>query len=564
MINIFIASLVGSMIIIGNGYLLKFLIFKKKSKFDIFIDSINGYIFIGFFGLIINFFYPLNNFIGSIFIIFSIIFFIYFFLNFENKKLIIIILIYLSFTTFSILTFSNINRPDAGLYHLPFTSILNENKLILGLTNLHYRFGHTSIFQYISAIQVNFFFKKEFLNIPLALLPGFYFLFLYKNFKSEINKNNEKNIISIFLIIVFSIYSFNRYSSLGNDGPANIFFLILIVIIVKIENIKNIKDIEFINISLVSAFLVTLKPFMIFVLFVPLTLILMNTKKVDLFKSYKMLFIYLLIFLWLLKNIFISSCIIFPLKFTCINNLEYSNTSIINTASKEAEAWSKGYPDSEKKLNYLEYTSDFNWLNTWSNNHLKKIINKITPLLILIILLSTNYIFRFSFYKNYNFKKNLKDKKIIFLILFIGFFNLVWFLKFPVYRFGLSFLSSFIIFVFIYFFVDNNKFIFNKKFLSFFLIFGMVLFYSKNFNRIFSSLDTVYYNSPWPRIYSMKLEEENKAKNFKKIFDENNEFLYFYSGGEECMYSKSPCSNYLNKNLRIKKINSYKMFYFAN
>ena len=144
------------------------------------------------------------------------------------------------------------------------------------------------------------------------------------------------------------------------------------------------------------------------------------------------------------------------------------------------------------------------------------------------------------------------------------FFNLVWFLKFPVYRFGLSFLSSFIIFVFIYFFVDNNKFIFNKKFLSFFLIFGMILFYSKNFNRIFSSLDTVYYNSPWPRIYSIKLEEENKAKNFKKIFDENNKFLYFYSGGEECMYSKSPCSNYLYKNLRKKKVNSYTMFYFVN
>ena len=57
-----------------------------------------------------------------------------------------------------------------------FIKILNENKIIIGLTNLHYRFGHTSIFQYISAIHVNFIFKEEFLNIPLAILPGVYFL----------------------------------------------------------------------------------------------------------------------------------------------------------------------------------------------------------------------------------------------------------------------------------------------------------------------------------------------------------------------------------------------------
>ena len=43
---------------------------------------------------------------------------------------------------------SELFRPDAGLYHLPFTKILNEEKLILGLSNLHFRFGHTSILQY--------------------------------------------------------------------------------------------------------------------------------------------------------------------------------------------------------------------------------------------------------------------------------------------------------------------------------------------------------------------------------------------------------------------------------
>ena len=172
----------------------------------------------------INFIFPIDKIISTFFLIYSVSVFIYFFLKYKKKQSLILSIIYLTIITFIIITFANINRPDAGLYHLPFIKILNENKIIIGLTNLHYRFGHTSIFQYISAIHVNFIFKEEFLNIPLAVLPGLYFLYLFKNFNYAIKINSEKNIISLFLITAFSLYSFNRYSGLGNDGPANIFF----------------------------------------------------------------------------------------------------------------------------------------------------------------------------------------------------------------------------------------------------------------------------------------------------------------------------------------------------
>ncbi len=563
MINIFIASLIGSMILIGNGYIFNFLIFKKKiNEFNVYKDSLTGYILIGFTSLLINFFFPIDNRIGSIFLISSIIIFLYFFLKFEKKKELILILFYLSFTTFSILTYSNINRPDAGLYHLPFISILNENKLIIGLSNLHYRFGHTSIFQYISAIHTNLLFKKEFLNIPLALLPSFFLLFLYKNYFDEIKKNNQKNIVILFLIAAFSIYSFNRFSGLGNDGPANIFILILIVMIVTIEDFKNIKNIEFYNITLVSIFLIMLKPFMIFVSIVPLIIALMGKKSINLFKDKKILFISFFLILWFLKNILTSSCIIFPIKQTCLTNLTYSNEKIINKASQEAEAWAKGFPDSKDKVKFEEYNSNFNWLNTWSKNHFKKIVNKIFPLIILIIILSLNFIFKISFYKQYNLQKVFTDKKLLYIILFISLFILLWFLKFPVYRFGLSFIASFFIITFVFFFVSEENYFFNKKYFSIFLIFGMFFFYVKNFNRIISNLENEYKNAPWPPIYSMKVEEKNKFKKFKKIKNENNKFIYFFSGGEECMYSKSPCSNYFYQNLNKKKINGYEVFYF--
>jgi hypothetical protein len=562
MINIFISSLIGSMIIIANGYTLSYLILKKKiNEFNVYKDSFLGFIFIVFIGLLINFFSLLIKNISTIFLIFSIFTFIYFFLKSKKKNDILWVLIYLTITTFIIITFANINRPDAGLYHLPYVKILNEHKLILGLTNLHYRFGHTSIFQYISALHVNFFLKEEFLNIPLAILPGLYFLYLFKNFSDELKRKNEKNIIILFLITAFSLYSFNRFSGLGNDGPANIFFFILITQFIIIKDIYNIDADKFHRIVIISIFLLMLKPFMIFGLIIPMILLLTNKNKSKLIKNKKNIFCIVLISLWLLKNIFVSGCIIFPLKQTCFENLTYSNTKIVSSTSKEAEGWAKGYPDSKIKNGFDQYNSNFNWVSTWFKNHFNKIAEKILPLLILILIFISFSFIGKNYYKNFRIRNIFSDKKLSYLIYFLTFYLILWFLKFPVYRFGLSFLSSFIIVLYVFIFITNNKKFYNKKILTIILVSGFLIICTKNINRIVNKLDNNYYNAPWPAMYSMN-ENENKIKNFKKIYDKNNSFLYFYSSGVECMYTNSPCSNFLNKNIKKTVRFGYQIFFY--
>ena len=563
MINILISSVIGSFIVIANAYIFNFLLFKKKiNNFNLYKDSILGFVFIGFVSLFLNFFFPINKIISSFFIFFSVSVFVYFFFNFKKKNELILILIFLSVTTFLIITLSNINRPDGGLYHLPFIKILNENKIIIGLSNLHFRFGHTSIIQYISAINVSYFFKEEFLNIPLAVLPSFYFLFLFKNYFDELKEKNERNIITIFLISAFSLYSFNRFSGLGNDGPANIFFFIILVSFLKIKNIGSIKSNDFYLITIISLFLLMLKPMMIFTFILPLILFLFSKKKYALIKDKKIFFCIVFLFLWIFKNILISGCSFFPLENTCFNNLKHFNPKIVIHASDEAEAWAKGYPDSKIKNGYEEYKKNFNWLETWLKNHFKKIFEKIFPLIILLIILIVIYIFQF---KNLNiFRKNkiLADKKFLYLTFFLGFYVFIWFIKFPLYRFGMAYISSFIIFLFICLFIDNKKELYNKKLLSIFLIFGLVVVYIKNINRIFDNINLSYNNMPWPAIYSMNLKDKNRIKKFDKMLDENNKFLYFYSNGEECMYSKSPCSNFLIKDLKQDLFYGYKIYYY--
>ena len=121
------------------------LIFEKKKKItkenenfyeEIFYISLKGVIYCSFIALILNFFLPLNKFLNTlIFTIIPIALIKNFSLMFSKKF--IFYSLFISFVSFLFLIYSNINRPDAALYHLPYISFLNEHKIIFGLSNLH-------------------------------------------------------------------------------------------------------------------------------------------------------------------------------------------------------------------------------------------------------------------------------------------------------------------------------------------------------------------------------------------------------------------------------------------
>ena len=564
MINIFLSSIISSIILIGYGTLFnKFFYGQKINKQNHWVTGLNGFIFIGFVSVLINFFLPLNELIGTIFIIISIILFILYFLETENKKKLLFLLFIISLSSFSIVTLSNINRPDAGLYHLPYISILQENKIILGLTNLHYRFGHVSILQYISAIHNSNFLKKEFLNIPLATLVSFYLFFLIHSFMNEFKKKNELNIIIIFFIFIFSVYSFNRFSNYGNDAPANIFFFILIVYLLKIKSFKDLDNYSFFTILILTVFLISLKPLMIIVGILPVILFLFNRNKTYLLKDKKLFICCFLIFIWLFKNTLISGCLIFPVDKTCFNKLKIYNHEITTLASNEGEAWAKGYPDSKNSIDFKTYNSEFNWLVTWLNNHFFKVIEKISPLLIFLFLFFIQKLLSKSTYSNLNLEKLKKNNNILLIILFLLYCCFFWFLKFPLYRFGLSYISSLFIFLFVYLFNYNNERVYSKNFYLIIITISLIVFYGKNVKRILENKNLFYTNYPWPKIYTMNDKQKNIEKKFTKI-SKNNVFIFFYSGGVECMYSRSPCSNYLYQNLVKEDIKNYTVFYLKN
>ncbi len=563
MFELILSCVVSSIVLLSIGNLFCSYFFKDKisisknfSEFSLF-----GIVALSFFALILNFFFPLNKLIGTLIIIISLILFFRYFSKTLFKKELVLYICYTSLLSFILLLLSNINRPDAGLYHLPYISMINENKIILGASNIHFRFGHISIIQYLSAIYNNFIFTTSIITVPLASLVSIFFIYLLNNFFIFI-KDNKFIANFIFLIFIFSIFNFNRYSSLGNDAPGHIYFFILVIYFLQIYNIRECGNKIYSKILILSIFLAALKLFLVLIAIIPVSLFLLHKNKKKLAYNKTNLIFLLIGTLWILKNILVSGCLLYPVQKTCIKNLIYHNAEQTEEAVFVSEAWAKGWSDQKGViLNYEEYNKNFNWLKTWSNNHLKKIFEKILPFLIFLTLITIFHFIKYFFREKKIEYQKFNKKRFYQLFILNIFFLIFWFLKFPIYRYGLSFIALFLILILLILFskiyIDNNR----KYYTSIIILCFMGLFLKNGF-RINDKINVFYNDYPWPKIYSLDINNKNIPNKFQLI-KKNGFEVYYYSNQELCMYSKSPCSNYKLENLNSKKIGSYSI-YFLN
>jgi hypothetical protein len=560
MIYIFIYSIISSLYLItcGNALIKN----RTVSISEICKIGIFGSVVLSFLSLFLNFFLPIDQNISSIvFFVFLIFSTIYFFKKKTLKKTLIISIITGAITTL-ILMLDNIYRPDAGLYHLPYTKIINENKIIFGIANIHFRFGHTSIVQYLNAIYNNSLFKDNGILLPVAsifsLLTIYFMAEIYNEFK-----NNKIYSLYIFLILAYIFYGYNRYSEFGNDALGHL--LLIFVSSIFIKNIKSKENkITIKELILLSVFVFMNKPTLIGVFAIPLYYIFAFTKKNNFFNKTN---IYTIIFLllWLIKNIITSGCLIYPIARTCFSELSwYSNDEkfVINAKiqSLDNEAWTKGWPDQkDSNITQQDYVKRFIWLPVWSSHHGLDILKKLSIFLIFLIIID---ILILKSFKKKQYKKeklfSSENKKLLYLIgvSFVG--TLVWFLKFPVFRYGSSYIIIFFTSLNIFILRDYIRNIDLKEILKFFklLIFFIIFaFILKNFLRIYKNFDYQYYNYPWPKIYS---DPTNSKIVTKPIY--YNNLIFYYLANQECHYNSAPCTNYIVNNVSFSLKNGYKFY----
>lgn len=533
-----------------SGSVLNF--FFKIVENNYFLTIFKGIVLFGFISLLINFFFPLSQFINSIIISFFFLIFFKIYQKIYWKKL-IQNLATISIFSLLLIIFSNGFEPDASLYHLPATFNINNEKIIIGLNNIHFRMGIISILQYINAFNLNAINGTDGIIFVSAIAVSTLLVYLSYEFYEIIK--TKKNFLSFFLLLLIAIIClrFNRYSDFGNDALGHVFFLLLIYSIMRTVLIKD-ENLEK-NLNIIVVFLCLQKVFYFYLLIIPIFL---NLNKLGFKKklhfNFSHIFSFLFLSLWIIKNILVTGCAIYPVNITCFKNLPwYTHNSEIEPNAKivslKGEAWAKNWNKNDTNLNMQNYIKNFNWFNTWKSDHLKYIKNKLSPFLIFIlIMIAINLLTE----KKKSFKKRYKEfKSIIFnkyylislLICLIGI--ILWFWKFPIFRYGSSFILVFITLIFLPI-VSSLKF---KRIYPIILLSVLLsIFFIKNSYRIYN--DYKYK----PIIHKIKSDK------FDKI---NIEGLNFYRHDYGCGYSRKLCTNYSSifKNLKAKKFNNYIIIY---
>ena len=581
MFEIFLFFFISSIILVFSG---RFFLkcngtLLDKTNLSLSEQGFYGLIFISFLTLLFNFFFKIDQNLASAFIIIPVIqiFLEFKKFNFELVKKIILHSTTISFFSLIFISFDNVYRPDAGIYHLPFTKIINDFKIFFGVVSLNPVFGVTSIMQYSSAFFNNLLFKDVGVTIPLALLTIYLIEYFCSQFFSK-DKNYSYKFF-LFLVITYVFLEMNRYSEYGNDNPAHLALFYLVTLLLR-NNFTLKERINFKLFTLVALFIFLNKLFFIFILLIPTIFWLRN--KLYLSRKYFPLFSIIFFSLWITKNIIISGCFFYPVKITCNDKLSwYSNDPKFIIAAENLSQFSelhaknwKGIVDDKKFINYqnnlkekenfLEY---FNWLRSDKISKSPKYgFVKIFNNYIFIILIALFLIVKFRNGKIKKSKYNL-NLNLLFFISLASTILLLY--KLPLGRYGTSY---FIILLFFFFTFINNDLSFLRKtwvnkFLSFLVIFTGSIFLIKNTFKIVKNIDANFYQKPWPRIYEnkedlkalnslsnqpviMKYVEKNKTL---KIYYVNNLNYWTSDRSKTCMYNQSPCAQ-TSKNFNTFKV----------
>tara|TARA_B100000029_G_scaffold488941_1_gene546162 strand:- start:791 stop:2518 length:1728 start_codon:yes stop_codon:yes gene_type:complete len=567
--------------VIGYGYFLTVILNQNEKKLSLLY--LNGTILIAFTSVLINFFYPLNIYITNTFYLIFTVIGIYkinqTLLYKHNLKLIIFILILVPIINFRSYAYS-----DYEIYHLPYIEILKNFKIIFGLSNFSWQFGHSSIFQNIAALQFNSLMKLDsyiyFTSILVyILLAEVLFNYLKK----------EKLIIKFISFIFITVFIINakRYGSLGNDLPAHaLSFFTYILFFSLIYNNSNKNDSYYFILTILISIFGKLTLILNIFLVIP---ILLFKRNIFDFNFRVIIFIILISSSFLIKNFINTSCLFYPVNITCFESrwssedYDFSDPKIISLGAK-AYAYSQVldspiiFSDFKKiikiedniysKLNnaqkkiyerYLvhkEYTKSKHWIKDYYSNHFKrKIVNELLLFSLLIFLLF------YLFNKNYKFKvlNNIDKSQFFIFELFFGLVilisTIVWFANAPLLRYGISYLyilTSIPFLLFIKYF-SRNKFKINS-FFYIFIIIAFIYSISNNIVRIYKfDLQNDYTNN----IVPLK-KVSYKKTNIDKI--DINIPLKPYE--LYCSFSNNLCiskanNEFLESKFKFKKIYNY-------
>ncbi len=465
------------------------------------LEFIFGLVFIGFFGIIINFITNINDIITlSIILLGVFLYFLFFYKNKNKKKEICLIFFYIFVSFFFV--FYSLSNDDFD-YH--FKTILFFKDFDIFERPSGRRINYNSHWLLIHAV----YYIKSYPASVFCITALFYSLTLFDFFISlRRNYNNSNYLPAIYssFILIFLIGVLNQYKEFGTDLPGQIIILyIFLIFFEKNKLIFNKNEFKvFIILVFLSFFAFTIKISNGLIFFLLFFIFFQMKKNIYLF------FICLLcsapILFWFIQNYLISSCLVWPLSFTCFDGG-------VNAVQEMyiIEMFAKG--ELGKSL-----VENFKWVSFWFTSHFPKILETYT--LYFILLLISPVICKLLKRKNkpipsFDIKVDLYQLKIdnsylIFSLISI-FCSVIWFIYLPANRFGISYNLNFLIILLIP--LWHNIFLYEKlifkKIVTILISISLVFFVYKNITKYQKYFDR--HGTKWPNI----IENEYIYKKYK-------------------------------------------------
>ncbi len=521
-----------SFIIYFNGKIFLDFINNNLRIFNFFETLIFGIIITGFFGQILNFFIPLNN--NLIFVNLILIIFVnfrkyktfYFKVLKEDYLIKFLLLIFIS-----ILIYGSEFSDDLNHYHGGY--IINTDNLnyIFGLNFLHNHYGYSSIWLILHSY-LNF---NEYLLQDIHILNGILFVSILGLLINEIliNIKNKRavyfNSILIFFLF-FIILKYTRLKEFGIDRPGFLIVIFFFYYYFKFYLVDNVKYLnKHYDLVLISFFLFSIKVIFLPFLIMSITLFIYNLIKNNHLKIFQSKFNIVLLVLgisYILKNILISGCIIYPIDIFCFNKIPWSSSTLIQDLTINTESMNKSFRNYSGDLTPPLYIQNFNWVETWFKRNFIELFE---------FLLTTLICAFFTIYSTFKAKIETNNiRKFIYFLSTIFILTIFITLKTPVIR---MFHHLFLIFgIFIILFHFRKKQIYVKKNIFYsFLILIICFSLSKNIKRIYEKdfvnnpkmliKDIGWYETPKLK----KLESFNYYNGWNDKFPIGNEDLSEYN-----------------------------------
>ena len=435
---------------------------------------------------ILHFFIKLHPFISLSIILAGFLIYILKLKKSENLFVLFVILIIISVQFVG----HKVNE-DYGYYHLPYIINFISDKLILGLSHLSMVQGYNSAWLNVSSLFYLPIVMEKSVHFANSLI-FFSILIYYFNFLLKKDNISSFPLSSLYAILALSFFIIknSRLNSFGVDVPGHIYASLVFFLFLNFYEKKdyNFRKYTFYLISFFSIFCILIKLSYIPLILFPI-ICLFYEKKILEKKLFFILFV--LGFSWVIQQIAYTSCVIFPLDFTCFKMLPWYSKTFINDAAFSLEYINKSYWVYEGSLSESEYVKNFNWFKTWFLRNLVELSENIIAFIVPLILLIFS-----SFYSNKRDKNKIINRSLLILFVPIIFGFGIWFLKAPVVRYGIFYINTIIFLLFLFIFKERLLLKFNRNFVLAILIISVIFNVIKNLNRI--SNVKIYNEFPFP------------------------------------------------------------------